>query len=548
MAQNDLILLDLNGNFDLRGQAGDPIPVVGDFPRALLVMVARSRDMKRSRAWLQTQFWPSRGDAQRLDSLRSLLRNLRKQLGVHADILQSDRSHVWLSGVENVSWRGESGVQFFEDAQNLTDSLFWEWLDLERTGLESCLAEGRGSQQVGGKARNPCVVIASPQIIADDVGTETAAMLLRNSLIHSFRTHRMVDIFDLDDLETNQLSQFGEAQVPEPEATVHIRFVKLGSQVQITILVRDARTHKVIWTSSTATETAKRPPFSLDQLTELSNQTVDAVHEAVLSRDLRHGMRYADVGRKLFLNAHGLISMSRGTHDYACASLLKIIEETQSSIAMAWYAYSFANAFGECRNTVGPDFFQQAEFHCAMALEREPDNGLVVALVAHVYGFVLRRFELAAELAETARRLSPGIALVWDLSAMNALYSGRTEEGYAYSKVARRLGRFSPFKPLFDSSLAISATVTGRHEEAISVGTALLDRRPGFLAVERHQFASLSALGQIDEARARIAAIRERDPNFLPARINDRDYPLPCLESVQLIGAAFEETGFTKLE
>ncbi len=534
------LILDLNGNFKLRTDKGDVIGVNGGMKPAMLAMLATASDMKRSRDWLISHLWPRSKSA---SSLRKLVQLTREDLGIYSDVLESTKTHLGLKGVRLAAWRAEEGRLFFEDAPRLQSPLFEEWLRTERSRHEVPITTRALAPLLPGRERNPCVVMMQPHVVSDIPGYEQVVAMVCDQIVTSLRSHGMVDVFDLRDLDSNQLAMFGGDQLPNPDVQILVRFSKIGQQSQLSIIAKDANTNRVLWTLTEATDSPRQPPFSLRKLTEMAGQTVDGVHDAALSRDGRMSFTQSSEGRALFSAVHSILGMSVEGQEIARSILCKRLETERSPVVGAWYAFSFANSVGERGRGIDAAFFEQAEHHCARALETGSNNGLVLALTAHVYGFVLRRFEVAAELAEMARKRAPGLALAWDVSAMNAIYTDRVDEGYEFALKATKLGRFSPFKPYFDASLAIGGTLTGRHREAIDTAKGLLQRRPGFLGVMRHMAASLAQTDQLAEAERCIREIRLRDPEFVEDRIHDPDYPLPSIHSKQLIAHVLKTCG-----
>ena len=312
----------------------------------------------------------------------------------------------------------------------------------------------------------------------------------------------------------------------------------------ITVSLLRPRDQRILWTHTGVLDMPKDETLpTLEWLQDVVGRAIEAVHATLFSHPSAGLGRYSPPeGHRVFAAAHQLLGMSRSGHSQARDLLRRRVDgPNPTGIVHAWYAFSSANVMGERVGEIDGAFFEEAEEHCRRALENDPTNGLVLALVAHVYGFVLRRQDAAAELARLARDAAPDLPLVWDLSAMNAIYRDDAEAAHGHSIVAQRLGRFSPYKPLFDSSVSISATLTGRHELAIRTAESLLQRRSGFLAAMRYLTVSLVADGRIDEARRVADDVRLRDPDFRAETIGSHEYPLPSASSRELVGAALNK-------
>lgn len=534
---DDVLLLNLNGDFELCLQDGTELKIRSARCRALIAVLAKSPKQRRSRDWLKSVLWPRSFEPQSSYSLRNALSSLRKSLGIYSLILCADRSHVWLEEVIVEEAVPDINTQFFEDAPHLGEG-FEDWLRVERANHQTTIGLVLNCQSPHPDEK-PCIVMCPPIIQSDDSHAALVVQKLCDQILDSLRIQSLVNVFDMRDVDSNQLSEFKHKPLPSLDIVIQVKLIKVGAFAQFSVQAQEPTTKRVLWASSISADQSSTFLFSPDQLVEFANQAVDAVQHASLNRLLSGKKR-----ESLFSAIHQILSMSNEGQRTARLCLSKYGGLETSAVASAWYAFSFANSVGERDRRLTPEFFEEADAYCQKALELDPFNPLVLSLVSHVYGFVLRRVDEGTELAALARETAPHLAIAWDLSAMNALYSGRPAEGYAFSKVANRLGRFSPYKPLFDSSLMICASVTQDHDIAINIGQKILARRPGFLAVMRHMSGSLAAVGRIGEARKVINTIRERDPMFSLDQLSDPDYPLPSMQSVELIKLGFEKTGF----
>lgn len=122
---------------------------------------------------------------------------------------------------------------------------------------------------------------------------------------------------------------------------------------------------------------------------------------------------------------------------------------------------------------------------------------------------------------------------------MNAIYSGDADKGAEAAEIACRLGRYSPYKFYYEASAAIAATLQGRHEDAIRIGTRVLAKRP-FQPVMRHLFASHALQGNVDEALAVYRHLRALDPGF---GTEEMKRALPSARSLELIGEGLRRVG-----
>ncbi len=144
-----LFRLELMGPFRLLGPDGKRIPVNSKKAQALIAMLAVSSGGERTRSWLQTQLWGSRGQDQAQASLRSELSAVRSTLNGSANqIIASDKNRVWLDlsrmsidARDLGSPSGQSG-DFLEGLDIPGEEGFEEWLRGERARLATGIRGG----------------------------------------------------------------------------------------------------------------------------------------------------------------------------------------------------------------------------------------------------------------------------------------------------------------------------------------------------------------------------------------------------------------------
>jgi TolB-like protein len=134
--------LQLRGPFRLHDPHGRRIDISSRKGQALIAMLATANGGERTRSWLQSQLWGSRGADQAQSSLRSELSSLRgllKQDG--PPLLNADHTRIWmdLSGIE-VDARGPNVAgagAFLEGLDIPGEDGFEDWLREQRAKSEA---------------------------------------------------------------------------------------------------------------------------------------------------------------------------------------------------------------------------------------------------------------------------------------------------------------------------------------------------------------------------------------------------------------------------
>ncbi|MEO0703012.1 MAG: hypothetical protein AAFY80_12790 [Pseudomonadota bacterium] len=535
--------LSLVGNFQLADPDGQTIRIPEKKGRVLLAMLATAPDQRRSREWLKSRLWGRSFDDQASNSLRQSLYALRKQLGPWSDLLQADYEHVWLKGIRIEKDPGSNArIGFFEDAPRL-DEDGEDWLRDERQAFETRVEDDRGTMVGAGDVAPiapvtfdapPCVLIGSPVVIADDNLAKVVAERITNSLATTFRHNGYIDTYDLRDMESNQLAGRHVESVLRPPVLVEVRVALFARELQITVLARVPATGKVIWTSSIGTDWDTAISISSQTLNEFVMGAVDSV-ESVVMRQPEHTSRptlYAAVHQLFALSQQGIVDAS---------TILGQFDGPQySANAQAWKVFATGLLLGESHNP-HDDAVQLAEEAIAKALELEPSNAIVLALAGHHTGFVKRDLQQARELLADSRRIVPNLAFAWDASAMHAIYASDLNYARDAADIARRLGRYSPYRFYYDSSSAIVFTLMGEHDKAIHLGKQILAKRPDFLPVMRHLVASYALSGQTEEATDLYRRLRELDPAFGTEAMLSPTYVLPSKKSREIISDGLRE-------
>ena len=532
--------LELIGSFRLTDQDGKEIPISGRYGPALIAILATSQRQTRSRDVLRAMLWPRSPDAQSAASLRTLLNAVRKELGPFAGHLVSDRRSVQLSGVTRTD-KADGQHEFFEDAPRLGEA-FEDWLSIQRSQARPDPNAIAMASETSSRFRSRiCVAIYPADVTTDDPHAKHIASRIISQMRQHLCLLDMTDVLDLSILDESHNATPTVLGQRTPDVALLVSLSKVGHFAEIGIRAFEPRTKQVLWSATISADQSTTFLFSSGQLDEFVNQAVDSLNVACLRLIEAGKIGAPGAPNSIFGAVHKVLGMSVKGQSAARQFFRGKAEFENSAIATAWYAFSLANTLGEGGNR--QHIMDEADSYCRRAIELDPSNALALALVAHVQSFVLRRLEVGAELARTARQIAPTLAITWDMSAMNALYRGQIDEAAQFSAKAVALGRFSPYKPLFESSQAIAASLGGNHHTAIRIAGQVLDRIPHFLAVERHLCGSLAAAGQLDQSRRLIRKIRDRDPNFTADLLDDPHYPLPSPQSVDLIRRGFSSVG-----
>ncbi|WP_120499076.1 hypothetical protein [Roseovarius sp. EL26] len=541
----DRPILSLVGNFRFCDPDGRAIRIPSKKARTLLVMLATSRDRRRSREWLRSRLWDRSPEAYASSSLRQALSALRQTLNHHSDVVQADYDYVWLEGVDiHMDPGSDTHIEFFEDAPNLGEA-GEDWLREERQAFAARVQDAQsdmmGSEVIsaiapGNIAALPCILIGNPVVVSDDVRASVIAERIATAIENTFRQNGYVETYDLRDLTSNQVQDRDVNSLSRPPVLVEVRTSLLGEELQVSIVARIPATGKVIWTSSISNDCETATLISSETMMEFVMGAVDSIESLILRQSGRN------TKPTLYTAVHQLFGLSRDGIRDARSLLRQLMDETYSANTEAWFGVAAMFMLGEGH---GDDDRKlgQANEHIKNAISMSPSNAMVLAIAGHFTSFVHRDHVLASDYLAQSRRLVPNLAFAWDATAMNAIYTGDLNTGASAAEIARNLGRYSPYKFYYDASAAIVATLQEKHEDAIRIGNQVLSRRPDFLPVMRHMFASLVMINNTSAASAMYQRIRELDPEFGTKAMALPSYVLPSERSREVINNGLLKMG-----
>lgn len=185
------------------------------------------------------------------------------------------------------------------------------------------------------------------------------------------------------------------------------------------------------------------------------------------------------------------------------------------------YAQAFAHRawwhnlrVGEGRSRSIADDALASEQWSMQAMSLDPRDALVIAIAAHVQGFVKRRLDVAEEMFEQALALNPSCAFAWCRSATAAAFLGRGDEAMQRARHAMRLSPFDQQGFTFLTTTGTAAFVLGRYDEAVAWYAKARRANPRYRAAWRMLVAALALAGERAEAREQAAEFMQFDPGF----------------------------------
>ena len=126
----------------------------------------------------------------------------------------------------------------------------------------------------------------------------------------------------------------------------------------------------------------------------------------------------------------------------------------------------------------------------------------------------MRRTDEAVEEFQRALDLNPNFAAAHGYLGFALALDGRSDQAIDHIEQAIRMSPHDPQNAIFNVALAAAHYLAGRYTEAVSFGRKAMQQRFGLTNGHRIYCASLAQAGQIDEARAALARLKELQPEM----------------------------------
>ena len=563
----------LLGPFTVLGPDGADLTPKARKSRAIMAMLAVAPRGSRSRVWLRDKLWSDRGDDQASASLRQALLDIRTALGPEAGrALSADKHTVTLDlgavGVDvlRMAHPGNSAVALrqaenFLEGIDVRDPEFEEWLMLERQiwhrrledgGFEHDLAPKRtptGGERVVSSAlprtAAPQTAFAGPLSAASQAepASETSAtwrVVLLPAVIAGGDLAVALILADVQRGLQAALLDSGDLRVvdlgPSPfNDTTGGSFARLPEQVNLSAQIRITADPVLIRVAIVLQNPADGSLVWADEAQALRREAgegsfarpliVRATDEAVRYLLRQTGSVRAEAEGRIAAAVAAMFRLTRGDLDRSETILRRHLAQTPTAQGYAWLAFLNTFRVGQRFNPGDAPLIEETQHLARKALDLEPNNALVAALVGHIHSYLFGEFDYAAGLFEQSLRVNPSQTLAWDLYAMLHAYAGQPKRALAMARWARHLGAFSPHRYYFETTRAITGNFSGEHRTAIEAGQAALTERPDFNSLLRVLVSSHAHLDRPDEAREFLNRLLQVEPNFSIASLHEAGYP-----------------------
>jgi adenylate cyclase len=318
---------------------------------------------------------------------------------------------------------------------------------------------------------------------------------------------------------------------------------KAGGKVRITGQLIEAASGAHLW--------ADRFDGPLDDIFELQDKVTSSVAGAIapqveraeLDRSLRKPTEHLDAIDLHYRAKSALWSRTR--------------KGTEEALRLAQQAISldpnFAPAYGvvltccDVQRTEGwadrERLFVLGKQYASRAIEFGADDAATLVQAAHFFASITKDTETGYALVNRAIALNPNLYDCWRSRGWINLWAGQPERAMDDFNHAIRLNPVDPRSQSTDGGLAAAHLFLGQFESAVSWALTSLARQDNYSPALRVGVASYAMLGQIAEARAMHARLRETGSPPLTISQIEKWIPYKRQEHYELFVKAYRIAG-----
>ena len=516
----------LSGRFAVMARDTGEVTPVGAKSQALLALLAASPDRTRTRRLLAEKLWSDRGPEQASGSLRQALTDIRSALGSHSGVLGADRQKVWLNPDLVAVEVTEAANPEFLEGIDVRDREFGLWLRLERMRRQTPrlpdavgFAEGPPHQTPWlrrGSPPRPLVIMLRSQPASD------ALVLLEDLLI---------DCVALSLRETLGLHVYARrpSQLPPHWIEVSVQaFVTGTGKRGLRVRASEGETGRLLWTGGSAPLPASGPIADDLETVLFANQVVEALGDALTLTPALGVPNDALAVLRLAMRKMWTMQPGRMAEAEALFALADQMEPR--GVIKAWQAQLRVFRMIERHDGTDPAMRDEALELCAQAMEREPNNSMVLAVVAYARNALDRDALASVELATRSVRINPVNPVAWDSLSIAKLYSGHLAEAHEIAQRVQKMGAMRPNRFWWDMGLCVTAALTGNESLALQMARSASAQAPDFRAALRYIVALAAGRGAPEVALAAAERLRRLEPGFtFDAMAHDPAYPVGAL-------------------
>lgn len=508
----------LFGQFTLCDATGEDITPGGNKAAALVALLAECDSKKRARRWLEQMLWSDRGEDQARGSLRQTLFELRRRLGPSSNVLQSDRTSVWLDPDLVVVQKMRPNRVFLEGLE-VADPAFKDWLTRKRLAYGKRDTDGPATDRlVRIQCGTPWTAAHTDPIVARMVNDQVGG------IISGFIAQSTRGVLDTD-----------------VDLVVRASLEEASEGAAIAVQVVDAQRDELVHSDygvapNMATFLGDRTALSrfcwqvadaaLERLSEIRRPSDVVAQRAAWSQDAVRSVLSFDPE-----------IMPRSLEILSDAS--DVLEDGLFYALRAWAMMSLImeDRLEETRETLS-----SVKGALERALWLSPGDPMVAGIASNVQALLFENYSEAFRLSASALKSQPNNIFATQALSLCRFQLGAHDIAYQLSRRNREVAGPTKYGAMCDLHHALLCLRTDRPEEALVSSKAAADATPGYRAPNRQLVALYAAGGQIEQAGNQAALLGRIEPEFSISRLlDDERYPANTLRSTGILDKARRE-------
>ncbi|MEL7164139.1 MAG: hypothetical protein AAGL96_01605 [Pseudomonadota bacterium] len=535
----------LFGGFACDWSDGTPLDIRGAKHRALIAMLATSKNGTHSRRMLYQTLWSRSGEEHGRSSLRRSLSDLRKIMGADFDLLFTTSMADITIDISRVRLLGNPSDGLFLDGVDLRDPKFDAWVAEKRNfhGSRAFQVLEAGREVTPRIAVLPFVQhMANPATarMGEWLSCELTRVLSRSYLVEVV-SHLSMRQFDSN---TVQLAQVTEVLDADYVVTGH--FAASDDSVRLTVDLCQAASGKIVLSETVTLSQKELVAGQSNHLSTVATRIGFGIFSSAL--ELAESQAIADVsGHALLMSAIGLMHQHQ-LEGFARARtyLRELIYRypTQGALS-AWLGKWHVLSVSQGWSDAPARDFEKATACADQALDTTPDCPFSLAISGMIKGGSLNTLGGGAQLFERALELDPNNSLAWLLYSRLHIFAGNGEAALRLSERACNLSPLDPYKYFYDIMLATAQFVCGDYNQALMLAERSITANPRHTSSHRVRTIALQMLDRGDEARAAAAYLRKLEPQ-MTVKSYAQSHPAGDTPMVRTWAKLLEETGIPK--
>ena len=292
-------------------------------------------------------------------------------------------------------------------------------------------------------------------------------------------------------------------------------YVALDKTLLIHVELIDSREHRLLWSDRLSGEL--QDLFQVHS--ELGHSIAAAAHEAVMTSEVHQAVTQplpTLQSYSLLLGAITLMHRANQREFGRAQAMLERLSELHGRHALpnawmaTWYVLKVAQGWSE-----QPERDANAALACCnMALDRDSQSALAIAVTGQVQGYLKKDLDAAEQLYRQALDCNPNESLAWLWLGMNAGFRGESEVALDATSRALALSPLDPLRYYYESLAASAAVTAGHYQRGIDLARSSIRRNSAHSSTYRALAIGQALAGQVDEAKDTVRALLRLEPSF----------------------------------